>query len=315
MKLRLSHRMLFGLPRLVASNRIVRVAALALAMLSCLLAFSLHQARARTGEALALLGERVMQIPDGRYSNRARLLDLNGFPIGFQTGFSKRPYETIVAEFADACRSRAGMSGGDFSQESIDRARKSARQQLNDRGILDGVFELDTARGHIVACIDTRGAKWFSHGMIERLSAFSESGNLGAVGGIRYALVKRTPYGAHFVTMWTGEHAPLFGMFPKDGDAPGSDHSFVPRPKAGRRVLSMNTEGIQMVAFENSDARLDELAAQYETALRSANVPFQKLPDSQHQRYFRVRKGEVETMLTLAEREHRVVTNIVDFPP
>jgi hypothetical protein len=77
------------------------------------------------------------------------------------------------------------------------------------------------------------------------VKAFAETGQLGALGAVRYAYVKQSPSGKSVVvTAWTDDKFNIFDLIPKENeDAPGVDFADIPRPTASNRVLSTRLEG------------------------------------------------------------------------
>jgi hypothetical protein len=192
------------------------------------------------------------------------------------------------------------------------------RQKVN-RGdgspsMLDGVLVQQTDKGTIVACVDTRGTSWLSHEMLDRLKRFAESGDLAEIGTFRYALVKKREYGAHIVTMSTGTSAPLLKMFPKTGDVPGPDHRYVPRLAGSRRVLSVSTHDLQMLAYEHSDRRLLDVITDTQKELVGKGLALRDLETAPPGAHVWVNHGAEQAVITFAERDGRVFTMINDVP-
>lgn len=295
-------------------NRWVRVTALATALLGVSSVFAYRSARARTGEALGAIGDEVMRIPLGRYSNSVQHIEINGFQMRIQTAHAKAPFEQVLAQFEEACRTKAGMQNPELGVEELAKMRAEAPASAKPT-ILDGVFEQETTRGTVVACIDTHGVPWMSHEMIARLKRFSSTGDLSALGTFRYALVKKTSSGAHFVTMWSTDTAPLLKMFPPTGDAPGVDHRYVPRIAGSRRVLSTKTQELQMVAYEHPGEALNDVIDTTERAIVAANLDHKDLGGAPPGARFWVSNGDNQSLMMFAEKNGRVVTTVTDVPP
>ena len=80
----------------------------------------------------------------------------------------------------------------------------------------------------------------------EAFSTFSETGELGAIGQLRYAYAKKTKKGnTHVLTGWTTDKFNLKDMMPPDDgkDVPGTDFAEIPRPKDAQRILATRVEG------------------------------------------------------------------------
>jgi hypothetical protein len=301
------------------SNRWIRVTALAAALLAVSSVVTYRSARARTGEALSLLGEQAMRIPLGRYGNEVQRIDINGFEMMLQTARSDAPFEEVVRQFEEACLAKGGMDKAEFGQAELAHARQQAKSRSQDsrsaRTAFDGVFVKETPRGTVIACIDTQGVPWISHEMLNRLQRFSKNGDLATLGVFRYALVKRTDHGAHFVTGWSGASAPLLTMFPKTGDAPGADHRMVPRIAGSRRVLSTRAHGLQLVGYEHPDQALNDVITTTENALKAtAGLTYKDLGGAPPGARFWVGRGDSQAFVMFAERDGRVFTTVTDTP-
>ncbi|HTV21986.1 MAG TPA: hypothetical protein VMG12_25025, partial [Polyangiaceae bacterium] len=73
----------------------------------------------------------------------------------------------------------------------------------------------------------------------ERALRFVETGDLSEVGDARYFLARKVnEQRTQVLSVWTEGHFDLLGMFPAEGDAPGSDSPVVPRPPTARRTFS-----------------------------------------------------------------------------
>jgi hypothetical protein len=264
---------------------------------------------AKTEAALTHLAENMLRIPDSHYTLQPRRISVNGLSMAYETGYSKRTFEEVSEHFARACRERSGMLGNDAGQKQL---RKLARERP---GILSGADVTESARGRVIACIDTQGVSWFGETMLERLHVFADSGDLSAIGTFRYALVKRTSYGAHFVTFWTEGPAPLLKMFPPTGDVPGADHPILSRVGACRRILSVNSEELRAVAFEHPQESQQAVVELYNSAiLRDPELQTRILARSEHELTALLRKGESQAFLLVTKSPRGPIAQITDFP-
>jgi hypothetical protein len=91
--------------------------------------------------------------------------------------------------------------------------------------------------------------------LTSRLQDFAKTGDLSAVGELRYVLAHRVDGKTAVLTMWTEGPTPLLKMFPTSGDAPGRDPQEVPRaPGTGNRFRRQAHYGSDR-SQEQSDAR------------------------------------------------------------
>jgi hypothetical protein len=85
----------------------------------------------------------------------------------------------------------------------------------------------------------------------EAFQAFVDSGNLGAIGELRYAYVRKADSGKSVVlTAWTDSNFNILRIAPKtnDSDVEGQDFPEVPRPENAIRVISASAEGTPYAA-------------------------------------------------------------------
>jgi len=234
-----------------------RVAALALVLAVVSLLVSARSAAARMGDVLRTFAEKTMlDVPGARYASGPRVLSINGVRVHVVTASVDADVGVALDHFESMCAARGGVEGADrilanaAVRTAVLRRRKS---------ILDGVFRSETAGGGTVACLDTGGALAASD-LARRLERFAKTGDLAAIGELRYALARRTARGASLLLLWTEGPAPLVSMFPPAGDAPGADPPGLPRPPETRRLLSAS-----------------ELGMPYGTFLYASRVPVAKL--------------------------------------
>lgn len=77
-----------------------------------------------------------------------------------------------------------------------------------------------------------------------RLAAFAIDGDLSHIGSMVYAIATREADGhSRVVAIWSSGQFELATMFPRDGDAPGSDSLAIARPPQSIRLLSASLEG------------------------------------------------------------------------
>lgn len=78
----------------------------------------------------------------------------------------------------------------------------------------------------------------------ERLRALFATGELGALGELRYARARPRPEGgSHVVSVWSAGAFDLLDLLPRGADVPGSDPERAPRPPAATRLLSAAIPG------------------------------------------------------------------------
>ncbi|MBT8470838.1 MAG: hypothetical protein HKN10_01625 [Myxococcales bacterium] len=150
----------------------------------------------------------------------ARLLRLNGGLFSFRTQTVEASLDEVVLHYQLLC---SGRHAGLFERLSTQSARgKDA--------------------GHVV-CLDMGDAPRDLRSLANGFVRFSETGDIGALGGLRYMRARRVsgaPVEQTLVlTVWADSPFNLFQMLPADdADAGGSDVPAVPRPRSSQRLLS-----------------------------------------------------------------------------
>ena len=120
-----------------------------------------------------------------------------------------------------------------------------------------------------IACFAT-GAAVDERGLAARLGEVVRTGDLAALGELRYAVIKDGDGGGAFVTVARSEGpVRLNDMFPATGDAPGRDPGVAPRPEGARRVLNVGARGAKysIHAYESAHAPAAAIA-RYRASLR-----------------------------------------------
>jgi hypothetical protein len=111
-----------------------------------------------------------------------------------------------------------------------------------------GILRETSGDSGVVACIvrdDGQPAGGLAS-LTRNLGAMMKSGDLGALGRLRYVFAEKTRSGrTHVVAAWTEGPFNVFALVPGAGqDAPGSDPAQAPRPPRAQRILSADVEGV-----------------------------------------------------------------------
>ncbi|MGB5372507.1 MAG: hypothetical protein WBM75_07645 [Polyangiales bacterium] len=183
-----------------------------------------------------------------------RVLHLNGVRVSFRTQTVAASLDEVLLHYESLC------TGGNAG--------------LAERLSMQSVRSKDVGQ---VACLDMGDTPRDLHSLVDRFLRFSETGDLGELGGLRYMHARRVsdmPGGQTFVlTVWADSAFNLFRMLPADGsDAQGGDVAAVPRPRGSQRVLSAWEAGSPsgVVVYRVPDASAAELVSFYRSEL-SAN--------------------------------------------
>jgi hypothetical protein len=107
--------------------------------------------------------------------------------------------------------------------------------------------------------------------LTERLQAFAKSGDLNAVGELRYVLARRVEGKTTVLMLWTEGSTSLLSMFPTTGDARGQDPPGVARAPGTRRLLSAQEtdEPYSLAVYAATGGETARLVGFYENSLRA----------------------------------------------
>ncbi|HJL17695.1 MAG TPA: hypothetical protein RMH99_18670 [Sandaracinaceae bacterium LLY-WYZ-13_1] len=196
-----------------------------------------HRARAQMSESFFGLGDQMMRYAEARRQDAPRDLVLNGQTIRFSSGTANQP----LAEVLDHFEARCAAVDGDLA-EQIDELR-AAHPEVGAEPLEADGPSMREERGDegFVACLDMGPGPVSAQQLAERVARFGETGDVSAIGDMRYVFAEQYAIEGqtrtHFVGLWTRGTFDLERMFPEEGDAPGVDLDDVARPPESRRVL------------------------------------------------------------------------------
>jgi hypothetical protein len=203
-----------------------------LVILVVLLASCLRSAHARLGEALLGFGAQLSKMQDLNANSAPRQLNINGLSMGVLTLSTKLGVGDALDRFQEQCRQHGGLQ----VPQAVANKLRSARNAF------DGTIRQEGQNEGMLACVDS-GHPLTLRELTERLAAFRDSGDLAALGELRYIFARRSGVTTTLLVFWTEGSAPLLKIFPPSGNAPGRDPENVPRFAGSRRVLSATEHG------------------------------------------------------------------------
>ena len=145
-------------------------------------------------------------------------------------------------------RCKAGSAGMAAELENLSESLKKQLPADVTESRAAGILRDRDGDSGVVACLireDGQPAAGLQ-GLLGNLSQMMKSGDLGAMGRLRYVFAEKTSSGrTHVVAAWTEGPFNLFSFVPGAGqDAPGSDAPQAPRPPRAQRILSADVEGV-----------------------------------------------------------------------
>lgn len=294
--------------------RITKLARLAAFSAAVSLGLGLVAARSVYGDvktgALSM-GRELGQLGD---VGTKRPLRLNGEPIFIASTTEDLSVQEILDDTETRCRQASAGMVADLS--NLSETLKHPLPKNLQTPQATGVLREDHGDNGMVACLVRDDGQPVS-GVTEiakRLSAFAKSGDLSAIGRLRYVFAEKTKSGrTHAVAVWTEGPFNLYAFVPGAGkDAPGTDSPNAPRPPSAQRILSADVEGVPYaVRIYNSAATPDEVVKSYDEALLGKGwTPAFGVPgEGPAQRAF-TRPGGDLIVATERDGDHTLVTLI-----
>lgn len=262
-----------------------------------------RQVRAETDEILLGVGAQMMAYAEADAQDAPRTLRLNGQRLLFGSGHTRDHSVGEVLDFFEGrCRSRDGRLVDQLGELA------AARQiEAPDTSMMDATLREETGRGGFVACFDVGEEREGIEGLVARLQAFADTGNLARMGGLRYAYARPTEDGGtHFLVFHTDEELNVYEMFPATGDAPGVDVEDLPRPANVRRLMSAWEEGDphSLSMYTSTTRSADELRTWYSRELPGSGWELVEPSEAQRERFTRHWEEDDRRILQDADAIH-----------
>jgi hypothetical protein len=217
-----------------------RLAAYVVVLLAVMSCWTLRAASAEMTRMSLALGRDLLPLSD-LLTERARV-DINGEHVWAASALTSSSVHSVLDRFETHCR-EGGATGITWGSGA---AEKPAVAQLVDvRGpqgpqMTLGVLRSEAGDEGAILCFPKKGE---TSSFMARLRGFAGSMDLGELGQMRYAYVRRDHDKTHVLTMWTDQHLRLDKMAGIDGAEPGFDNPDLPRPVRSRRIVSTSIDG------------------------------------------------------------------------
>jgi len=226
-------------PRVRGTLRVIAFLATANLALTALI---LPQARAAAEEAAKQSGLELLKQIGPTLVGPPEVALINGQRMSLASKLTPLSVEQVIARFGQHCREHsAGLSDEIAALPNGASALEKLPEELRDpsRWLSSETIAKDGKVGQI-ACIARKGSGGGLKGLVDRVLAFTESGDLAEIGDARYVVARRDDASGqtHVLAMWTEGKFNIPEMFADSGDAPGADSHDIPRPPDARRVLS-----------------------------------------------------------------------------
>lgn len=219
------------------------------------LGMTMHTAKADVAEEQITLGRDLLPLAD--LLQGGHIVFVNGERAHVATVTSDDSLETVVDRFAKNCAENASPLS-DAWKAVPGENRNEAHDAIAAVAI---TRELHENEGTVMCMARGKNSR---DSFLASAKEFTKTGDLGAIGQMRYAYAKRGADGKTFVmTAWTDDSFNVRALTPKAGeDAPGSDSDTIPRPEHAQRLLTTGIEKMPFVvrAYKSTDASVAVLA-------------------------------------------------------
>jgi len=247
-------------------------------------AFMLPQARANAEDAAKRSGLALLQQLGPALVGPPQVASINGQRMSLASKLTPLGVGDVLERFEQNCREHSADLARELAaMPEANRALGTLPADLRDpsRWLSSRQLAKDGKAGQ-VACIARRDSGGGIKGLVDRVARFATTGDLAEIGDARYVVARRDePSGqTHVLAMWTEGSFNIPAMFPDQGDAPGSDSRYAPRPPDARRVLSAELDAqpyaLRMYDTTRSHA---EVLSYYEKQLDARGFRISPLPD------------------------------------
>lgn len=196
-----------------------------------------------------------------------RPLRINGQPIFVGSSIEDLSVKEVLDRTEARCKAASAGMVNDLEKLSETLQQKVASEVGASRAA--GILREDRGESGVVACLirDDGEAAGGIADVSARLGTLVKTGDLGALGRLRYVFAEKSRKGrTHVVAAWTDGPFNLYALMPPAGqDAPGSDSSRAPRPPRAQRILSADVEGVPYaVRIYDSAATPAEIVKAYD---------------------------------------------------
>jgi hypothetical protein len=222
-----------------------------------------ERAAAQVEQASFDLGARLV-LALGEVVSVPQAIAVNGQSLWVASKTTPLSVSEALDRFDAHCVSGARALSTDLAQ--LEAAKASTAPELPSLGqrALIRRAELPGRGGQLVCLAPNEPLSGFVE-LGERLGTLFATGELGALGELRYVQARpRAEGGSHVVSVWSAGAFNLFDALPRDTDVPGHDPERAPRPPEATRILSASIPGRSYaIASYVSRRSAAELAAYY----------------------------------------------------
>ncbi|MEJ7728655.1 MAG: hypothetical protein WKG00_05525 [Polyangiaceae bacterium] len=294
-------------------KKVGRLAAFTLVASVCGAGLAMRSVYADAENAALGLGQELGKLDQ---VGTTRAIRLNNQEMHVVAVTEHEKYGDLLDKVEAACRD--GSPAGGTLQELSPAARKNLPVDPAEARAA-GVLRKDGNGEGVVACL-LREEPEHSPGkaeIVSRLQRFAETGDLAAIGRLRYVYAQEIgPGQSHVVAAWTEGSFQVSALLPPKtgGDTPGSDSRVVPRPADSVRLLTADVEGVPYaVRLYDAAGAPEVFLAGYESSLLDNG--WSKVEGSADPRARSYVRGPVDLMVVAGDHGARSMVSMVEMRP
>jgi hypothetical protein len=199
---------------------------------------SVRFARAEVIDNSIIVGRQMTELAQSSKTQALKVV-MNGQEMIFASQGSHDSPEAILDRYEKLCKDNAAQSTDEWKDLAAKAPGGARGKDLAETG---GTMRGGSREEGTVMCFVKSSSSKTKIG--EALATFQATGDMGAIGQLRYAYVRKTKNGGtHVLTMWTLDKFNVREMLPEEGDAPGDDFPELPRPEGSRRLFAIKIVG------------------------------------------------------------------------
>lgn len=224
----------------------------------------IRQARAEVGDRTVEIGRQMMSLANSTQHD-VNKLKLNGQSLFIGSSVSKDDVKGVLDRYEALCEKSRAQPVDEWRALAEKSGEESAKKGNVGAGGI--VRSGDDSEGAVICFTKTSASKpTFS----EAVHTFAQTGELGALGAVRYVYAHKSAKGNTVVlTAWTDEQFNLKSFMGEKGkDCAGEDFEGLPRPNGSTRVISGRVEdtpfGVNVYRSKNTPT---DIANMYDAQL------------------------------------------------
>jgi hypothetical protein len=229
-------------------------------------AFQLRHARAEVADQSVVVGRRIMSVVDTTTADVTKVM-LNGETIFVGSSLSDESPSTVLTRYAQHCEANAAQSPEEWKK--LADADSKNIPSVTGQGATVTRGGDGSEEGTVLCFTRTAGSR---ASLSDAVTNFAQTGELGALGSLRYVYAKKTGTGGtHILAAWTLDSFNIKKLAPEGTeDVRGEDFKELPlaRPDHSQRILSARVDGMPYgINIYESDQEPAAVAAAFDQKL------------------------------------------------